>query len=80
MCYNDIVYSADRSSANVEAKCRKHDSITKMEYNFNNEGFQSNSTYAVGGDFSDALSLVVKATDGDGNDYTITQEAQNFVW
>jgi hypothetical protein len=80
MCFNDIIYSADRSSANVTAKCRKHDSITKMEYNFNNEGFQSNATYAVNTSFSDALSLVVKATDGDGKEYTITQEVQNFVW
>ena len=39
MCYTDIVYSADRKSANVTAKCRKHDSIVKMEYNWNNEGF-----------------------------------------
>lgn len=80
MCYNDIIYSSDRSSANVSAKCRKHDSITKMEYNFNNEGFQSNATYAVNNSFSDALSLVVKATDGDGKEFTITQESQNFVW
>lgn len=75
MCFNDIVYSADRKSANVSAKCRQHDSIVKLEYNFNNEGFQSNATYAVNSSFSDALSLVVKATDGDGKEFTITQEA-----
>jgi hypothetical protein len=35
MCYNQIVYSKDKSSATVSAKCRQHDSITKLEYNWN---------------------------------------------
>ena len=51
-----------------------------MLYNFNGEGFQSNDSYKVGSDFSDALSLVVKAVDGDGKEFTITQEPVNFLW
>lgn len=56
----------------MQAKCRKQDSIQSMLYNFNGEGFQSNDSYKVGSDFSDALSLVVKAVDGNGKEFTIT--------
>jgi hypothetical protein len=80
MCYMDIVYSTDRKSANVTAKCRKHDSIVKMEYNWNNEGLQSSDTYAATGSLTDALSLVVKATDGDGKEFSITMEAVHLLW
>lgn len=34
-CYNNIVYSGDKQSANVEAVCRQHSSISQMEYNWN---------------------------------------------
>ena len=39
MCYNSILYKADRKSATVDVRCRQHTSITKVEYNFNNQGF-----------------------------------------
>jgi hypothetical protein len=39
VCYNNIVYSHDRLSATVEARCRQHSSIVDVKYNWNNEGF-----------------------------------------
>ena len=40
MCFNKIGYAADRKSATVEATCRFHKSIEKMEYNWNGAGYQ----------------------------------------
>lgn len=80
MCYNQITYSGDRSSATVEAKCRQHNSVTSLQYNWNNEGYGDSATYEAGSDFQDALSLSVKAIDGDSNEFTITMEALNFIW
>lgn len=80
MCYNQIVYAADRKSATVTAQCRKHDSITKLEYNWNGAGFVEDETFSVASDVTDALTLIVKATDGDGKEFTITMEPTNFVW
>jgi len=51
-----------------------------MEYNWNGEGFTDSDAYSVGSDFTDSLSLQVRATDSDGNQYTITPEALNFIW
>lgn len=80
MCYNNVVYSVNRSSATVTATCRQHDSINKMEYNWNNQGFTDSSTFNVDKNFSDTLTLEVKATDTDGKAWTITVEPSNFVW
>ena len=30
MCFNKVVYSADKKSATINAKCRKHDSIAEL--------------------------------------------------
>lgn len=79
-CYNNIVYAKDRNSATVEARCRQHDSVTKLQYNWNGEGFQSSNTYHAGSSLDKALSLVVKAIDSDGQEYTITLESPNFIW
>lgn len=81
MCYNHIQYTSDRSSATVEARCRQHSSVKNLSYNWNNEGFVSSSTYSAGNALgANALSLVVKATDNDGVEYTITMEPLNFIW
>ena len=80
MCFNKVSYSSDRQSASVEAKCRQHDSVNELQYNFNNEGFQSSSTYQADSSFEDDLSVQVKAIDGDGKEFTITLEPTNFVW
>jgi hypothetical protein len=80
MCYNKVVYGSDKKSATVEAKCRKHDSITKIEYNWNNEGFQSEATYNATTSLTDELTLIVKVTDGNSKEFTITAEPTNFVW
>lgn len=73
MCYNNITYSSDRSSATVEARCRQHSSVGSLSYNWNNEGFTSSSTYTASSALGDKpLSCVVKATDNDGVEYTIT--------
>ena len=45
MCYNKVSYTADRKSATVEAKCRQHDSITKVQYNWNGSGFTDTNTF-----------------------------------
>jgi len=81
MCYNNYTYSSDRQSAAVEAVCRKHNSVTEVQYNWNSEGFQSESTYQAGSGLGDdALALTVKAIDGDGKEFTVTMEAINFIW
>jgi hypothetical protein len=36
MCYNNIVYSSDLKSANIECLCRQHSSINKVQFNWNN--------------------------------------------
>jgi hypothetical protein len=51
-----------------------------MEYNWNNQGFTDSSTFNVDKNFSDTLTLEVKATDTDGKAWTITVEPSNFVW
>lgn len=79
-CYNHIKYSTDRSSAEVEARCRQHSSITKMEYNWNGKGYKSDSTYLVDQNMKDALSLTVKATDNEGTEFTVSLESPNFMW
>ncbi len=48
MCYPDITYtSSAHTAANVDVKCKQHSSITKVEYNFNNKGWQENSKISV---------------------------------
>lgn len=51
-----------------------------MEYNFNNSGFTEESTFKADPSITEALTLTVKATDGDGKEFTITVEPSNFVW
>ena len=80
MCYNNITYSEDRQRATVEAVCRQHSSVTKLEYNWNNQGYTDMNTYMASGEDVDAVPLTVKATDGDANEYTITMEPVNFIW
>lgn len=80
VCYNNIVYARDRKSAKVEARCRKHESVTKIEYDWNNKGYTSNSTYSASSSLKNALTLTVKVTDKDGKTYTVTPEAPNFLW
>lgn len=79
-CFNKIVYNSDRSAADVEAVCRQHDSIEKVEYNWAGAGFVENSTFSLDSSFEDALSLTVKATDGSGSEFEITLQSPNFIW
>ena len=81
MCYNQVKYSNDMRSAQVTAACRKHSSITQMEYNFAGKGFDSSDSFTADSSLGDdALTLQVRATDGNGKQYTITVEPSNFVW
>lgn len=80
VCYNSIVYTSDRSSAQVQAKCRQHSSIVNMEYNWAGRGYTSNDTFFADGSLDGALSLTVKATDQEGTEFTVTPEALNFIW
>lgn len=61
-------------------KCRTHDSIKDVAFNFNDEGYVPTSSYSVTSDFDEDLSISVKATDSDGNEFTITMESLNFFW
>ncbi len=38
MCYNHIKYDESRSSATVTARCRTHNSVQSVSYNWNGEG------------------------------------------
>ena len=80
MCYNNITYDSSRTSATVEAVCRQHSSVYKLEYNWNAEGFLCENTYDVDSSFAGKLSLIVRATDSDGTEYTITMEPLNFIF
>jgi len=80
MCYNNIVYDPARTSATVEVRCRQHSSVNKVQYNFNNQGFQDSNKHSVSSSFNSVLPVVVKATDIHGETYDITLEPINFVW
>lgn len=80
MCFNKITYASDRKSATVEAVCRKHDSVTDLAFNWNGAGYVSDNTFKADGSVSDEVTLTVKATDGDGKEYTITVQPVNLVW
>ena len=80
MCYNNVEYAGDRQSAKVTATCRKHDSIQKMEYNFNNEGFVEKDNYDATTALTDTLTVAVRGTDNDGKEWNITVEPSNFIW
>ena len=80
MCFNKVTYSDDKQSATVEAKCRQHDSVKELQYNFNGEGFQSDATYKADSSFLEDLTLVVKAVGSNGKEHSITVEPTNFVW
>lgn len=80
MCYNKVTYMADKTTAKCEAICRKHDSIVDVQYNWNNTGFSSDSTVSTDTKLKDAMTLVVKAKDGDGKEFQITVEPTNFIW
>jgi hypothetical protein len=80
MCYNQAVYAPNRESATLNANCRKHDSIVKMEYKWGDADYSEESSFQATTALEDALSLTVKATDGDGKEWTITMEPYKFVW
>lgn len=80
MCYNKVVYGKDKKSATSNAVCRKHDSITKLEFNWANKGFVSAASFQTDSSFADALTLQVKATDGDSKEWVITVDPTNFIW
>ena len=70
MCYSAIKYAGDRSSATVELRCRTHASIQKVQYNFNNQGWQDSNTFQVDKSFSGAnLPILVKGIDGNGKEW-----------
>ena len=69
MCYNQAVYTPDRKSAELHAKCRQHDSIVKMQYKWGDADFSDSASFKADSSLTDALSLTVKATDGDGKDW-----------
>ena len=79
MCYNHIKYNESKTSATVTAKCRSHNSVSSVSYNWNGEGMQESESYEVDSSFADALSLEVTADDG-SNTYSINLEPVNFVW
>ena len=80
MCFNQVVYAADKKSATITAKCRQHDSITELQYNWNGAGFVADETFEVDESVKEEVSLVVKAIDGDKKEFTITMEPTNLVW
>ena len=73
MCYMHVGYAADRESATVTAKCRQHDSVTKVEYNYADQCFTDSDTFEVSSKtFTDKegdLTLTVRATDDKGEQY-----------
>lgn len=58
MCYSNIKYSSDRKSATVDIRCRQHDSIKTVEFDFGS-GFQSNNEFKVDSSFSNELPIKV---------------------
>ena len=72
-------YSSDRKSATVTPTCRQQESVKKVEFNYNGEGYTSDASYHVDSSFDKELTLEVKATDGDGKEFIVTVQPQNFV-
>jgi alpha-amylase len=54
--------------------------VTSVAYNFGGKGFQSSKTFAADSSMADALSIVVQATDSNGETFTQTLESLNFIW
>lgn len=69
MCYMQVGYSEDRTFANVKAKCRQHESVSKVEYNWAGKGFTGEDSFAVSAENFGAsegdLTLTVRATDNE---------------
>ena len=80
MCFNNVVYAADRKTAVVTATCRKHSTIANLEYQWNGGAFTADKTFKADSSLSSTLTLTVRATDANGKQYSITVEPSNFVW
>ena len=80
MCFNNIVYSADRSSATVEAKCRQASDVTSLSYAWNGADYSDKASFSADSSLADKeLTLSVKADTGDQS-YEITVQPVNFIW
>jgi len=75
-CYPDVVYSSDKSSAEVEVKCRTHESVSNVVYSYDGSDFSDKNTFSADGSFS--TPLVIKVSDNGDNE--ITLEDVDFVW
>ena len=80
MCYNHVVYDADRTSASVETLCRQHASITDVTYSYDGQDFAAANTFHADTSLHGDLTTVVKGKDKDMNEYKITLEPTNFIW
>ena len=81
MCFTKTTYNDRRDEATVQARCRHHDSITKLQYKWGDDGeYGDDDTFQATSFMIDGTRLYVKGVDADGNEYKITNEPNSFVW
>lgn len=75
-CYPDVVYSQDRTSADVVVKCRTHESVKNTYFSFDGQAPVEDNSFKADGSFSKPLTIVVS----DESDHSITLEEVDFLW
>jgi len=61
MCYNNINYGSDLKSATLEVRCRKDNSVSSLEYKFNDGEYQSNNQIKVDSSMMDDMKVSIRA-------------------
>jgi alpha-amylase len=75
-CYPDVVYSSDRSSASIDVKCRKQETVGDLVFSYDGGDFTSDNTFQA--DSSITKPIVIKVSDG--GEYEITLDDVDFMW
>lgn len=78
-CFSDVIYNYGKDEAQVDIKCRKHSSISSLEYSFDEgKSWTSNSLYDAH-DEKDFGILKIHVRDSNKK-YLIKLEDLDFVW
>lgn len=75
-CFSDVVYSSDKTSASVEVKCRKQETVGDLVYSYDGAKPVSDNTFKADSSITKPITIKVS----DGKDYEITLEEVDFVW
>ena len=74
-CYSNVIYASGKQSAIVDVRCRKHDSVDKLVFDFG-QGFGEENVLEVDTRMTEVVKIVVS----DGGKRVIHLEDVDFVW